>query len=782
MANRVESLALERVPPRSELEECVSLARRKGVSLTEVLVNEKQYSEESLAEAFVAWLKLPRVRIASLALDPDAAKSISEKIALKHECLPLKIEGDKLVVAMANPADYDAIQDVQFISGYSVQPVVATRTEILDGIQEVYGTEDRMQEFLSKVADAEDFTIVAQSIDKVDLDKAESRSAADMAPVVKMCNLILQEALRSQASDVHLEPTLNCLQVRMRIDGVLREYIDVPKWLHHPLVSRLKILASLDIAERRLPQDGRVQVKFQNETVDLRLSTLPTHFGEKIVLRVLGTTTIPSLESMGFTDWQYAALTECLSQPQGMILMTGPTGSGKTTTLYSMIAKRRSPEINIVTVEDPIEYQLPGISQVQVNVKAGLTFAGCLRSILRQDPDVILVGEIRDLETAEIAFQAAVTGHLVLSTLHTNSSFAAVTRLIDLGLDPYVITSSLNLIVAQRLARRICTRCKEPYAPSAELAHKFRFDDVNQVQYRGKGCQACGNSGFSGRMGIYEMLRMTNTTKELVRQKATESALRRAAAAAGTRTLLEHGLSKVRDGSTTLEEVVRVVEIEAEESFPCPQCGAVVHHDFKSCPYCMHSLRSVCTACGQDLKLEWNMCPYCTSPVRQQGSTGSVQPPDGGQRSLPPSTESQLGVPRPFAALPAVKRPKILVVDDDEGISRVVQTALKHLPMEAEIFAAADGEAALKAIQLHGADLVILDVMMPKMDGFEVCDHLRKDIRTAFLPILMLTANTDQDKRTEGYLVGTDDYMNKPFSMPDFVARVTRLLRRTYGL
>src|SRR5580704_13292256 len=299
MANKAPSLTLERVvPQRTELEAGIALARQKGVSAVDLLVDDRRYSEEALAEGFAEWLKLPRVRIASLILEPEAAKAITEKIALKHQCLPLKVEGTTLVMAMANPADYDAIQDVQFVSGFTVQPVVATRTEILDGIQEVYATEDRMHDFRAKVADTADLTIVTQDSEKVDLDKADDRNAADMAPVVKMCNLILQEAIRSQASDVHLEPTLNCLQVRMRVDGVLREYIDVPKWLHHPLVSRVKILASLDIAERRLPQDGRIKAKFQNKSVDLRVSTLPTHFGEKVVMRVLGSSSIPGLESM----------------------------------------------------------------------------------------------------------------------------------------------------------------------------------------------------------------------------------------------------------------------------------------------------------------------------------------------------------------------------------------------------------------------------------------------------------------------------------------------------
>jgi CheY-like chemotaxis protein len=485
-----------------------------------------------------------------------------------------------------------------------------------------------------------------------------------------------------------------------------------------------------------------------------------------------------------------------------MILLTGPTGSGKTTTLYSMISRRRSAEVNIVTVEDPIEYQLPGITQVQVNVKAGLTFAGTLRSILRQDPDVILIGEIRDAETAGIAFQAAVTGHLVLSTVHTKSSFAAITRLLELEVDPFLISSSLSLVVAQRLSRRVCTHCKEPYTPPQDLLQKFRLDEPDLVFYRGQGCPECGKTGYSGRMGIYEMLRMTDSLKELVRQKASESAMRRAAAVMGTRTLLEDGLLKVRQGLTNPEELLRVIEVEVDESLPCPKCGAVIHREFKSCPYCMFTLRNICESCGQDLKPDWKMCPYCTSPVR--GMQAAAAPGENSKPSqltegtkdpmalaeenpvarrqvhaLPPANS---GASREVAALPAMKTPKIVVADDDKGIIKVIRKALEQLPMDVQVFTAGDGVEALNAIESNRADLVILDVMMPRMDGFAVCDSLRKDIRTAFLPILMLTANADQNNRTKGYMVGTDDYMSKPFEVPDFIARVARLLRRTYGL
>jgi type II secretory ATPase GspE/PulE/Tfp pilus assembly ATPase PilB-like protein/ActR/RegA family two-component response regulator len=781
------TMPLQRVNPnRNEIENGLALARLKGIAPVDYLLKQAGFSEDGIADGFAEWKKIPRVKIASLSIDPELAKAITEKVALKHQCLPLKVEGSRLVMAMANPADYEAIQEVQFVSGLTVQPVVATRTEILDGIAELYHTDERMQEFLSQVSGTDDFSILSEDPDNIDLDHADPRNAIDQVPVVKMCNLILQEALRCQASDVHLEPALNCLQVRMRVDGVLREYIDVPKWLTHPLVSRIKILASLDISERRLPQDGRFKIKLQNKSADVRVSTLPALYGEKVVMRVLGASTLPTLEAMELSESQLSTLTDCLSQPQGMILLTGPTGSGKTTTLYSMISRRCSPTINIVTVEDPIEYQLPGINQVQLNTRAGLTFAGTLRSILRQDPDVILVGEIRDLETAEIAFQAANTGHLVLSTLHTDDSFGAIIRLLDLKVERSLVSSSLSLIVAQRLARRVCPNCKAPYTPSPEVLKKLHLEKSDFIFYRGQGCQSCGKTGYAGRVGIYEMLRVTHTIKDLIRQDASESVLRRAAAVAGTTSLMEDAMSKLRRGVTNPDEVVRVIEVGSEDIFPCPKCSSMVNREFKSCPYCAFTLRNVCQACGQDLNPEWNLCPYCSSPANdavKQVATGTTE---GGSHLLPASSESmnpQRHLASPSVAdLAAVKRPKILVADDDKDILKVVVVALRQLPMDVEIFTASDGIEALESIEANKADLVILDVKMPRMDGFGVCEKLRKDIRTAFLPILMLTANSDQEMRTKGYLVGTDDFVSKPFTLPDLVARVSRLLRRTYGV
>jgi type II secretory ATPase GspE/PulE/Tfp pilus assembly ATPase PilB-like protein/RNA polymerase subunit RPABC4/transcription elongation factor Spt4 len=635
---------------------------------------------------------------------------------------------------------------------------------------------------------------------------------------------------------VHIEPTLHDVQVRMRVDGVLRDYTRAPKWLHGPVVSRLKILAKLDIAERRMPQDGRVNVRLQGRSIDLRVSTLPTHFGEKMVLRVLGSGSAPRIDGLGLSPDQQRILEAALQQPQGMILVTGPTGSGKTTTLYALLASHLNAEVNIVTVEDPIEYQMPRISQVQINPKAGLTFASALRSILRQDPDVILVGEMRDKETAEIAFQAAMTGHLVLSTLHTNSAIGAIGRMFDLDVDPSIMATSLTLVVAQRLVRRLCLECREQYTPEAAVLARAGLVSDDGPIYRGRGCTACGGTGYSGRVGVYEVFRATNTIRKLINDRASEAELRSASRQMGMVQLREDALDKVRAGMTSPDEVLRVVQADDNE-VPCPSCNAIIETVFSTCPYCKHSLKKLCANCEQPLKFDWKLCPYCNSDAqvqlrvedlgdarqdRRAGASaqatekqpevarieedpwGLVIEPDVMKAEAPVVfTPERRG--RKHASLPAAPLPpaaadvlapvegtvdpgtgrrllRVMVVDDDPDIRMIVSAALHKLPVAVEVVQAEDGVDAVEKADAAAPDLVVLDVMMPRMDGFETCRALRENVRTAFVPILMLTASADQNSRTKGYLIGTDDYMSKPFLPADLVLRVTRLLRRTYGI
>ena len=603
-------------------------------SFLEIMVKEERVPEDAIADAFTTRLKVPRVRVGAFLLDEEALRKVPERLARKHQCLPLAIEGRMLVLAMVDPIDYRAIQDIEFAAASSVKPVAATLSEVVEGIDERYGAEDRIGTFLANVPEAPDIQIMSEDNGDGSLDVAGTVEAAEVAPVVKMCNLVIYDALKSGASDVHIEPALHDLQVRMRVDGVLRDYTRVPKWLHGPVVSRLKILAKLDIAERRLPQDGRVNVHYQGGYVDLRVSTLPTHFGEKMVLRILGGTSAPAIDTLGLSPIQQTLLESAVAQPQGMILVTGPTGSGKTTTLYALLARHHKPEVNIVTVEDPIEYQLPGINQVQVNPKAGLTFASALRSILRQDPDVILVGEMRDRETVEIACQAAMTGHMVLSTLHTNSAVAAVTRMLDLGVDPAVLASSLTMVIAQRLVRRVCNECREEYEPGTEARNRVGlFDDTSPV-FRGHGCTACGGTGFSGRIGAYEIYRPTNTIRKIINDRGSEADLRFAARQAGMVPLREDALAKIKAGITSPDEVLRVVQVD-ENEVPCPGCKALIEADFASCPYCRRSLKTNCSGCGQALRLDWQLCPYCNTNALVQPIAEDLE---AGQGAEPAST------------------------------------------------------------------------------------------------------------------------------------------------
>ncbi|OFW25219.1 MAG: hypothetical protein A3H27_11965 [Acidobacteria bacterium RIFCSPLOWO2_02_FULL_59_13] len=758
-------------------------------------------SEEGLADSLAAYARFPRVNLATSTIDPEAVKLLPQELARKYICIPIRVEGRYILLAMANPTDYRALQEIEFNAGKPLKVLVCTRTEILDAIGKNYEPEDALRAFTDNLQDAQDLQFVSD-LKEADLDIGDSQSQAEMAPVVKVVNLMIQDGIAQRGTDIHVEPTLNDVQVRVRVDGVLRPMMQLPKWLSNPVSSRLKILARLDIAEHRIPQDGRIKVQHENRSFDLRVSTLPTLFGEKVVLRILSSgMDLPTLEGINLDPSDKQLLLRSISQPQGLILVTGPTGSGKSTTLYACLGYRKSPEVNIITVEDPIEYQMAGINQVQVNVKAGLTFASALRSILRQDPDVVLIGEMRDLETTEISFHAAMTGHLVLSTLHTNSAIATISRLLDLGVDPVLITSSVSLVIAQRLLRKLCIDCKKLEEPPAGLLEKLGLGTDDAEYFGPKGCSRCGGTGYSGRFAIHEFLPMNNALRELIVRKASDHEIQTAMHQQGMRLLLDRGVEKVREGATSVNELFRVLQLE-EEGFGgasrCPHCGATIEAGFAVCPSCLASLKILCSQCHQQLKKEWRICPYCKAPV----TNGERDPARllTGETSLPASSASAEIHP---SALPAaramaaggraagaaeqpesapVKSPKILVVDDDASIRTVVSKSLSQLPFPIEVRTASNGSEALALAAGSHPDLIVLDIMMPGMDGFEVCQKLRSQVETTFIPIVMLTANPGEESRIRAFMVGTDDYVSKPFNVAELNARVTRLLRRTYGI
>jgi type IV pilus assembly protein PilB len=511
--------------------------------------------EPELVAALARQLGLGFVDLADHSIDPQAVSLLPEPVARRYRALPIGFEDSHLIVAMSDPANVFALDDIRTITGMEVRPVVATAADVENAIRR-YGQFDQSAENIVSEA-------TSQAEDQAkDLDAMPS--AVEEAPIVRLVNLLITQAVSDRASDIHIEPAERDLRIRYRIDGVLHEVMRSPKNIQNGLLSRLKVMADINIAERRIPQDGRVGLVVGGKAVDLRMATLPTVYGEKIVIRILDkTSALLKLEQLGFQEGSYDKYEEGFRKPYGTVLVTGPTGSGKSTTLYATLNIINSPDRNIITVEDPVEYRLAGINQMQVNPKAGLTFSTALRSILRADPDVVLIGEIRDRETALIATEAALTGHLVLSTLHTNDAASAITRLIEMGVEPYLVASALDCVVAQRLARQLCDRCRQAYRPSeAELQNAgFSDEEVVSIEelYRPEGCPHCGKTGYRGRMGLYEVMPVSEEIERLAAERRSSDDIRRLAIEQGMVPLREDGLAKVRMGMTSLDEIFRVV-------------------------------------------------------------------------------------------------------------------------------------------------------------------------------------------------------------------------------
>ena len=742
-------------------------------ALPEVLEREGVITERDLATLLSTTLRMRVIDLAAFPLDQQVARVLRESIATKYEVVPVALEDGTVEVAMVNPLDQEALKAIEFNTGRRVRAAVATRQEIRDALAHCYRLQESLDQFLQNIPDEGKVAITDLLDDGGDLKRLAGE--AELPPVVKLADMLLIEGIKTGASDIHVEPFGDSVKVRYRIDGMLEEGFSFPKWVQNALTGRLKIMAKLDIADRRTPQDGRVQVRHSEKVVDLRVSSLPTHHGEKITMRILDSTrAVTALERLGFQNQELKRMRDAGKRPQGMILVTGPTGSGKTTSLYALIREIQSPAINVVTIENPIEYQLRGISQVEINEKQGLTFAGVLRSVLRQDPDVILVGEIRDNETATIACQAAQTGHLVLSTVHTNDAAATVTRLNDLGIEPFVASSALTLLVSQRLVRRVCPECSTPYTPTADEVQQLRLaPDVSTLRY-GKGCGSCRESGYAGRVGLYEVIPVTPAIAKLIEGSASESAIRQQARAQGCRTLFEDATTKLLAGLTTVDEVFRVVQLA--EGNRCPSCRAEVADEFAVCPHCSTTLRLSCTGCSKPLTAGWVSCPYCGAPSPQ---SHIAEPRVAAAAAPAPSRPVQESAPQPWPA--ASRTYKALVVDDQIDARNIVRMTLERAGLGLTVLTAQDGPEALALIDVERPDIVILDVSMPGMDGFDVCSRLRADLRTAFLPVLMLTAHDSSEFVSRGFAVGTDDYVAKPFRREELIARVRRMLERTYG-
>ena len=555
-----ESFVEQKLITADQLKNAMSESEKEGEPLRHVLVKHGLVTEDDVADFFQEQMGIPRIDLKSYLIDPKILNYIPENLAKKYHVIPLFKTGDTLTVATADPMNVIALDELRARTKSNIEPAVATETELSNAINQYYGTGASIEDVIRSI----DLKDLAVSEEKEEIEPDKLKNMAEEAPIIKLVNLVIMQAIQEKASDIHVEPEEHALIIRFRIDGILHEVTQIPKNMQAAVLSRMKIMSDLNIATKRVPQDGRFRVNTDVGLIDMRVSTLPTMHGENIVMRLLDTTSILiGLEQLGLDEKNLANFRELIDRPHGIILVTGPTGSGKTTTLYSALNVINKPDINIITVEDPVEYQLKGVRQSQINVKAGLTFATVLRSILRQDPDVIMVGEVRDLETAEIAVQAALTGHLVFSTLHTNDAPSSLTRLVDMGVEPFLISSSVIGIIAQRLVRKICPHCKEAYIPSAEALKELAIAvNPGMKFYRGKGCKNCKNSGYKGRIGIFEMLIPNDKIRDMILAKVSSNQIKKVASESGMKTLREDGLAKVLAGVTTVDEVIRVTQLD----------------------------------------------------------------------------------------------------------------------------------------------------------------------------------------------------------------------------
>jgi len=590
--------------------------RKEGELLSECVVRLGISSESHIIRALQDQLNIEYIDLQETEISPEAIKFLPRDLCERNRLIPIKITGKQITLAMADPSDIFKCDNISLMTGLKVVPLIARSSDIVFQLEKTYG--DR------KAADHDDMPQIIdfEPIDEIDIIIEEEQDvnvheligSSEVPPIIRIVNAIISEAIRYKASDIHIEPKPKFTVIRYRIDGMLHSKIKIPSDLHPATISRIKILAKMDISERRRPQDGRITVKSGTRIVDIRVSTMPTINGEKVVMRILDkSSAIKKIEDLGVSKDSLGRIYAIIKKPQGMIISTGPTGSGKTTLLYSILNEMLDSSKNYQTIEDPVEYFLEDASQVLVKDNIGVSFASILRNTLRQDPDVILVGEIRDFETADVAFKASLTGHMVLTSLHTNNSIASITRLIDMGVKSYLIASAIEGIIAQRLVRKVCKFCKYEDLPDSELVDLLRIpaETLGDSVVKGRGCEKCNNTGYLGRTGIFEIFVMNDDFRQIISSNYKESELMRLAALSGMRTLMEEGLMKVKSGITTIEELIRVIGPQIRYERKCDNCDLMIDAKFLFCPFCGAYMKGLCKKCGLPLDDEWSVCPSC---------------------------------------------------------------------------------------------------------------------------------------------------------------------------
>lgn len=716
-----------------------ALAEQKahgGKRIGQVLLGSGAIDDLAVARAMGRQLGLPFVDPLAIAVDSTTVWKLPRKLAEKHRALAYARVPRGFKVVMADPRDEAAVRDLEFALGGAVHPEVGAASRLTRAIHRHYDLEPQAQRMLADVPKEFRPPVISPTTLELDAAAIVGQLKKGGSAYIELVNFLLVNAIERGASDIHMEPEPDGMRVRFRIDGMLREVLVLPDWAVQPIGTRIKVIGRMDVTEHRRPQDGRASATLGNRSVDLRLSVIPSRFGESVVIRVLDSRTLKvDLGALGWNPAGLSAFFHLVSQSQGLFLVCGPTGSGKTTTLYACINRLKSETASIVTVEDPIEHTIAGVRQVQVDTRSGLTFASVARSVLRQDPNVMVIGEIRDPDSAAAAADAATTGHLVLSTVHTSNSIAAITRLRDLEVPNYLAGHALIGVVAQRLVRKVCPECSVPDAPGAEDWERLALaprDLGPRVKAVGAGCPACHYAGYSGRVGVFEVLRLDDALRELVVNGASEADLWRAARTRGFRTLMDDALAKVAEGITTLEEVARVVPLDAWS-----ELAPVV-------------------------------LPPVAAPVVAPVAQAAVATPAAAPMAASPAALPVAAAPRP--------RPLVLAVDDAEEIRSLIGATLED---QYDLVYAVDGLDALEQVARHRPDILVLDVMMPNLSGYEVCKRLKDDPATAEVPVLILSARGDSSHIKEGFQVGADDYLPKPFDPEEMELRVRALLRRS---
>jgi type II secretory ATPase GspE/PulE/Tfp pilus assembly ATPase PilB-like protein len=717
--------------------------------LWETLVAQKIASDEQILTALSTRFRL---KLADLAqLDPAAKERVPEQVARRYHILPLRATDSYLEVATANPFDLDAEKALAFATAREIRMFLLAPSKIAERLDEMYRPEKAFDKLLEGMESSAELVQLQDRLAPDEITIAASEAEASQRPVVRLVDLIISEGILARSSDIHIEPEEGGVAVRYRIDGVLRQVMKIPRQAGLPLISRIKIMSQLDIADRLRPQDGRARVAVNGQPIDLRVSTLPAALGEKVVIRILDSrATVKSLESLGFNANETDGIKRLLENHEGIILVTGPTGSGKTTTLYSCINQIKSEGVNIVTVEDPVEYRIQGIVQVQVQEKAGLTFASALRSILRQDPNVVLIGEIRDRETAQIAVQASLTGHLVLSTLHTNDAANAVTRLVDIGVEAYKIAAALRGVLAQRLMRKLCPTCKEVWMETPADRLKPWVPKGTPL-YRAAGCPDCAMTGYRGRFSIVEVLTVSAEVERRIAAGETAEHIAGAARRSGMKGLWDSGLAHVLRGESTLDELTRVVDIPEVDERP-PEAAAAARRSTgggKAQPGSSHGAAVAFTEPA-----------HSASPEELTAHFELLEEPE------PPRVSGPHGLPAR----------KVLLVDDEDSLRKVVKDLLErdgYIVSEAR-----DGVQALDQVDRVGPDIIVLDLNMPGLDGYGVLSHLRSRPATADIPVIVLTAKSDEDNEVRVFELGADDFLTKPFRARALSARLEAVLGR----